>query len=368
MKRFWQLVLVGLMWLAWVQPARAQTADVPVVRAVLFYSQSCGHCHYVITEVLPPLIAQYGSQFQLAGVDVGTEGGQALFGAALDKFGVESGGVPFLVIGDGYLFGSLDIPEKLPGLIEQYLAEGGVDWPDIPGLVEAMTASAPAATVTVEAATTPGMLLPAGVNDDAGSVFARDPVGNSLAVVVLLGMIASAVLAVLFFRRLPARTLSQPWAWAIPLLCLVGLGVAGYLAYVEMNQVAAVCGPVGDCNTVQQSEYARLFGILPIGVMGVFGYFLILLAWLVGRYSTGRPAALAALAFLGMSVFGLLFSIYLTFLEPFVIGATCAWCVTSAVLMTILFWLSLAPGKAALADVFPEKEYAVERSDSQGAF
>jgi uncharacterized membrane protein len=27
-------------------------------------------------------------------------------------------------------------------------------------------------------------------------------------------------------------------------------------------------------------------------------------------------------------------SVYLTFLEPFVIGATCAWCLTSAVLMT----------------------------------
>jgi uncharacterized membrane protein len=33
---------------------------------------------------------------------------------------------------------------------------------------------------------------------------------------------------------------------------------------------------------------------------------------------------------------GVLFSIYLTFLEPFVIGATCAWCLSSAVIMTLL--------------------------------
>jgi len=35
-----------------------------------------------------------------------------------------------------------------------------------------------------------------------------------------------------------------------------------------------------------------------------------------------------------MAWFGVLFTIYLTFLEPFVIGATCMWCITSAILMT----------------------------------
>jgi uncharacterized membrane protein len=48
-----------------------------------------------------------------------------------------------------------------------------------------------------------------------------------------------------------------------------------------------------------------------------------------------------------MSAFGVLFSIYLTFLEPFVIGATCAWCLTSAIIMTAMLWLSLSPGKLA---------------------
>jgi uncharacterized membrane protein len=42
----------------------------------------------------------------------------------------------------------------------------------------------------------------------------------------------------------------------------------------------------------------------------------------------------------GITLFGILFSIYLTFLEPFVIGATCIWCLSSAVIMTILFLLA----------------------------
>jgi uncharacterized membrane protein len=40
-----------------------------------------------------------------------------------------------------------------------------------------------------------------------------------------------------------------------------------------------------------------------------------------------------------MVVFGTLFSVYLTFLEPFVIGATCIWCLSSAVVMTLLLWV-----------------------------
>ena len=129
---------------------------------------------------------------------------------------------------------------------------------------------------------------------------------------------------------------------------MVGFGVAGYLAYVEVVQVAAVCGPVGDCNTVQQSEYARLFGILPVGVMGLAGYVGIFLAWLVAGFAKGKIADFAALSLFGMAVSGTLFSIYLTFLEPFVIGATCAWCLTSAVLMTVLMLVSAKPAKSSL--------------------
>jgi uncharacterized membrane protein len=60
-------------------------------------------------------------------------------------------------------------------------------------------------------------------------------------------------------------------------------------------------------------------------------------------------AGLAWPALLTMTVFGTLFSIYLTFLEPFVIGATCAWCVTSAIVMTALLALTAAPGKRAIS-------------------
>ena len=132
-------------------------------------------------------------------------------------------------------------------------------------------------------------------------------------------------------------------------LALAGLGVATYLAHVEVRGIEAVCGPVGDCNTVQQSPYARLFGVVPIGVLGAAGFSAILVAWGARRWASGRTAVWAGIAQLAMTGCGTLFSIYLTFLEPFVIGATCLWCLSSAVIMTALYGLTLAPGGSAAA-------------------
>jgi uncharacterized membrane protein len=90
----------------------------------------------------------------------------------------------------------------------------------------------------------------------------------------------------------------------MPVLCLVGCSIAGYLAYVEMAQVTAICGPVGDCNIVQQSEYARMFGVLPISVLGLAGYLAVLLTWLGSRFGDRRNSSLASLSLLGMTLFG----------------------------------------------------------------
>jgi uncharacterized membrane protein len=289
--------------------------------------------------------------------------------------------VPTLVVGEHVLIGSIDIPEQFPRLIEQYLAQGGIDWPDIPGLAEVIPTAVvtptplsippsptisppviPVTSVTPEPLPTPtAALTPTNSSPDL-VVFgdrpadptdrlSQDPIGNTLAVIVLLGMILMVGYSVIVFPHLIFNPRSAWWDGIFPFLALVGFGVASYLAHVETSNVPAVCGPVGDCNTVQQSAYARLFGVLPIGVLGLLGYITILAVWVVRRFSRGRPATLATLAMLGMTAFGTLFSIYLTFLEPFVIGATCAWCLTSAIIMTCLFRLALPAGREAISQL-----------------
>jgi uncharacterized membrane protein len=98
---------------------------------------------------------------------------------------------------------------------------------------------------------------------------------------------------------------------------------------------------VGDCNAVQNSPYAKLFGILPIGLVGAIGYIAILVAWAWRCFKTDAFARIAGPVMFGMALFGTLFSIYLTYLELFVIHAVCIWCLSSAILITVLMLLNL---------------------------
>ena len=116
-----------------------------------------------------------------------------------------------------------------------------------------------------------------------------------------------------------------------------------------------MCGPVGNCNAVQRSDYARLFGTIPVGVAGVVGYTGGLIAWVVARIRRGRAWAVATVALFIGSVAGVLLSVYLTFLEPFVIGASCAWCLTSALVVTALMWMTARPAAAAWRVVRPAR-------------
>lgn len=369
MRRNLYLLPALLIFLSLIVPskARAQSPE-PVVHAILFYSPSCPHCHQVIQEDLPPLLEKYGDQLDMIGIDISQPGGQALYQAAIQRFSIPENrlGVPTLIIDNVVLVGSLEIPDQFPGLIEQYLVQGGADWPDIPGLNEALP-PAPTLQATPVPATispssvsptpTPGLVLTGDEHSNWRDKFARDLAGNTLAIFVLVGMLAALIWAVVIFRNQAGMSFKENWSWLIPAICVIGFGVAGYLAYVETAQVTAVCGPVGDCNTVQQSEYARLFGILPIGVLGLVGYIAIAAAWGIARFGNGLLANLAVLALFTMTVFGTLFSIYLTFLEPFVIGATCAWCLTSAILMTILMLLTVSPTKAIFSRFTKARSY-----------
>ncbi|HEY3725987.1 MAG TPA: vitamin K epoxide reductase family protein [Solirubrobacteraceae bacterium] len=119
---------------------------------------------------------------------------------------------------------------------------------------------------------------------------------------------------------------------AILVLSLIGIGIAGYLTYVHYEGLKVLCLSSGGCETVQASSYAKLGGI-PVAVLGLLGYIGIL-GSLAIRGELGRIAGFA------IALIGFGFSMYLTYRELFTIKAICQWCVSSAVLMTILFVLT----------------------------
>ena len=121
---------------------------------------------------------------------------------------------------------------------------------------------------------------------------------------------------------------------AMIVLAVAGAGVASYLTWVHYADVSPICTTGGGCETVQKSSYSELAGV-PVALLGLGGY----LAILVTLFLPGEAMRLwaAALALIGAG-----FSVYLTYLELFVIDAICQWCVASAVIMTVLAGLSVA--------------------------
>jgi len=113
-------------------------------------------------------------------------------------------------------------------------------------------------------------------------------------------------------------------------LSTFGIGVATYITIADSGGGSPVCvaGSHG-CQTVAESSYSHVFGV-NIAVFGIVGY-VVLLACALLRGDVARM-----LGFL-VSLSGFGYSFYLTYLELFKIEAICQWCVSSAVLMTLLF-------------------------------
>ena len=117
-------------------------------------------------------------------------------------------------------------------------------------------------------------------------------------------------------------------------IATVGLAIATYLTIVHYAGGEPVCAVAHGCATVQKSDYAQLAGV-PVALLGVVGYAAILTS-LIRDTETTRTAA----AFLSIS--GLAFSGWLTYVEVFELDAICIWCVGSAICMALLAVITTA--------------------------
>lgn len=160
-------------------------------------------------------------------------------------------------------------------------------------------------------------------------------------VLVLLLLVILFGLAAMFSNR--AFVISSKWLSILfPLIGVIGLGVAAYIAYVQLFQVQAICGPLENCNTVLQSRYAKLLGFVPNSVLGMLSYLAMFFLWLWHLRRKDWLAQQSPLLILAISLLGSLLSVYLTVLQVFVLKALCMWCLSSAVIIALLFLLSLS--------------------------
>jgi uncharacterized membrane protein len=132
-----------------------------------------------------------------------------------------------------------------------------------------------------------------------------------------------------------APELARP-DWIVVALALAGLAVAGYLTALKLGGTQAfLCRGGSGCDLVQASRYSVLAGV-PTAMWGAGIYLAIgVLAAMprtVRRWQAAFMLASGAVAF----------SLYMTYLSIFVIGATCPYCLASGgialALLVVMVW------------------------------
>lgn len=127
---------------------------------------------------------------------------------------------------------------------------------------------------------------------------------------------------------------------AIVLLALVGLLVATYLWLYKIGAIGELRCGTGSCEYVQASRYAELLGI-PVAFYGVVGYATLFGVGLVGLQPPRLGDRRVTLLLAAFATAGFLFTLYLTYIELFVLHAVCRWCVVSAVIITTIWAIAV---------------------------
>jgi uncharacterized membrane protein len=123
---------------------------------------------------------------------------------------------------------------------------------------------------------------------------------------------------------------------ATVLFAAVGTAVSAYLTWVHYSGSLALCIGVGGCEAVQTSRYAMV-GELPVAAIGLGG-FCAMLGVAIARLVWDR--AWLDLSLFGLSLAATLYVGYLTYVEIFLLGAICPWCVTAAACAVAVFALA----------------------------
>ncbi len=127
--------------------------------------------------------------------------------------------------------------------------------------------------------------------------------------------------------------------WTSIILSILGLADSIYLAWIKLANATAACAGIGDCESVNNSPYAEIGGI-PIAVLGAGAYLLMILVLVMEPRATFWKENSPLIVF-GLSLVGVLYSVYLTYVEVAILHAICPYCVISAVLLVAILAISV---------------------------
>ena len=131
-------------------------------------------------------------------------------------------------------------------------------------------------------------------------------------------------------------------------LALAGIFISLYLTLYKIGVIGELSCSIGSCETVNTSKWSRFLG-LPVAAWGLLFYLDVFAVALVGTMRRFEFEPAISMVLVGEAAVGVLFSAWLTYLELGVIHAICIWCVTSAVIVTLILLTTIADLKEVRA-------------------
>lgn len=117
---------------------------------------------------------------------------------------------------------------------------------------------------------------------------------------------------------------------------LAGFILATYIYLKKKREQPLVCPLNGECDVVTKSEYSKFLG-LPVELMGMLYYALIVLVYAVHNLIPLLLSDTVIFLVTGATIGAFIFSLYLIFIQAFVLRKWCTWCLFSAALSTFIF-------------------------------
>lgn len=118
-------------------------------------------------------------------------------------------------------------------------------------------------------------------------------------------------------------------------VALIGLADSIYLTVHHLTAEPVPCSLISGCETVLTSSYAEIAGI-PLAAFGAAAYFAAFSLALLAAFGNRAAWLLFGITAVGMAAF----SLWLIYLQAFVIGAFCQFCLISAATSLTLFLIA----------------------------
>jgi uncharacterized membrane protein len=124
---------------------------------------------------------------------------------------------------------------------------------------------------------------------------------------------------------------------AAAVISVVGLTEATYLAVLNLTGETAVCGGSASCFQVLGSTYAKIFGI-PVAAFGAVAYFSAFSFSIFAAFGYARARTFLSIAAAAMFAV----TLWLLYVQAFLVHAFCRYCLFSAALIFLLTGLVVA--------------------------